>query len=150
MAEAALRAKVPKPLVQQVEVLSAGLSTFDGLPASEEAEFAAEKKGYDLTGHSSRQINEHLVETSDLILCMEPAQAQYLRDRFPGSAKRIHALRMFAGGVNEPIEDPYMKDLTAYIKTMALIDDELKRCRIKIWNMVRNQKENLRTLSDTQ
>jgi protein-tyrosine-phosphatase len=139
MAEAALRAKIPQSLIRSVDILSAGLSTFNGLPASEEAQLAAGRKGYDLTGHRSRQINAGLVESSHLILCMEPAQARYLQKRFPGSAERVHALRMFAGGIDEPIEDPYMQNIRVYIKTMSQIDTELKRCKTGIWKKVRNR-----------
>lgn len=149
MAEVALRAKVPQPLVRSVEIMSAGLSTFNGLPVTEDAEFAAEQKGYDLTGHRSRQISGSLVESSDLILCMEPAQARYLQERFPDSADRIHALRLFASGVDKPIEDPFMKGLLAYIKTLTEIDNELRRCRVKIWNMVRSQKADFPPISDS-
>lgn len=139
MAEAALRAKIPQSLIRSLDILSAGLSTFNGLPATEEAQLVAGRKGYDLTGHRSRQISADIVESSHLILCMEPAQARYLQERFPGSADRIYALLMFAGGRNEPIEDPYLKSLRVYIKTMNQIDSELKRCKTSIWNRVRNR-----------
>ncbi len=141
MAEATLKAKVPKTLYDDIEILSAGLSTFSGLAPSTEAELAAERKGYDLSLHQSQQLDETLVETSDLILCMEPAQTRYLKDRFPQSAGRIHTLRMFGGGVNEPIEDPWQQDIRVYFQTLDQIDAEINRIKSKIWNMVRKNRK---------
>jgi protein-tyrosine-phosphatase len=143
MAEAALKAKVPQTLYEDVEILSAGLSTFSGLAPSTEAELAAERKGYDLSLHQSQQLDETLVESSDLIFCMEPAQTQYLQDRFPQYAGRIHTLRMFGGGVNEPIEDPWQQNVRVYFQTLDQIDAEINRIKTKIWNLARKRKKEL-------
>ncbi len=142
MAEAALKAKIPKKLAGRVEILSGGLNALPGSAAAVEAELAARRKGLDLSRHRSQQIDEVLLEQCDLVLCMEPGQTDYLRDRFPQIAGRIQTFSMFCSGKNEPVDDPYHQDIQVYFKTMARIDLELNRCKTAIWDRVRQKLSN--------
>lgn len=136
MAAAALKTMVPKTLANKVVIASAGLNALPGAAASVEAELAARRMGYDMSGHRANPVDEVLLEQSDLILCMEPRQTDYLRERMPLLAGRIHTLQAFCSGKNEPVDDPWRKDLQTYFGTMEQIDALLKRCKKKIWARV--------------
>lgn len=141
MAEAVLKAKIPQRLAGDLEVLSAGLNTFTGLSASVEAELATRMKGYDLSDHRSQQASEAIIETSDLILCMEPSQTRYLHEKYPHLVSRIHTFRAFCSSENEPIIDPYKQDVQIYIKTLGKIIAEINKGKTKIWTLVRAWKK---------
>ncbi len=139
MAEVSLRDKVPRTLREKVEILSAGMNTFSDLAPTVEAELAARLKGYDLSGHRSRKATVALLETCDLILCMEPDQTEVLRFRHPMLAARIHTLKGFKSGVEEAVPDPFQKDIYEYQRILDMIDVQLIRIKTTIWNGVRDR-----------
>lgn len=141
MAEAVLRAKVPKSLARDIEVVSAGLNTFSGLSASVEAELACRLKGFDLAGHRSQQASEVLLDTCHLVLCMEPSQTRYLHEKYPQMISKIHTFRQFSSDEDEPIEDPYNQDVQVYIKTLNKLIAEINKCKTRLWDIVRDWKK---------
>ena len=88
------------------------------------------QKGFDITNHRSRMVDKHLLDQSDLVLCMEQGHVEALKVEFPAHADRIFLLSEMIGqrfGVN----DPYGGTLTMY-QQMAneltmLIDGGLDR-----------------------
>ncbi|HPQ40950.1 MAG TPA: low molecular weight protein arginine phosphatase [bacterium] len=141
MAEAVLREKIPQRLQGDIEVLSAGLNTFSGLSASVEAELATRMKGYDLSRHRSQQASEALIETSDLILCMEPGQTRHLREKYPHLVPRIHTFRAFCSGEEDAVPDPFQQDVDVYIRTLNRIVAEINKGKTRIWDRVRAWKK---------
>ncbi len=139
MAEASLRDKVPRTLREKVEILSAGMNTFSDLAPTVEAELAARLKGYDLSRHRSRKATVALLETCDLILCMEPDQTEVLRYRHPALADRIYTFKGFKSKVEEAVPDPFQKDIYEYQRILDMIDIELIRMKTAIWNRVRER-----------
>jgi len=139
MAEASLRAKIPKSLNSKIEVVSAGVNGFNGLAPTVEAELASRLKGYDLSRHRSRQATSVFLETCRLILCMEPYQTDKLRQRNPEFADRIFTLKGFKGGTEAEIPDPFQKDVFEYQRILEMIDVEIIRIKASIWKMVRTK-----------
>ena len=125
MAEVVLRATIPENLVDDVEIVSAGLKASTGQPATEKAELVCRMKGYDLSGHRSQQVTEVLLNTSDLIFCMEPGQMQHIREKYPHLDSRVHTLRGFSEGLEKMIEDPFKQEIKKYIKTLDMIIEEI-------------------------
>ena len=103
--------------VTDVEVVSAGTSAADGLPASEHAIAAATELGADISGHRSRQVSHELLDRADAIFCMTDGHAEIVSALAP--AEKIFTL---PGGV----PDPYGGDLNAYRACAAAILDKLR------------------------
>lgn len=79
------------------EVLSAGVSTFDGLPASDEAVEAMREKGIDALGaHRSRYLSQALVDAADLIVVMTRSHRRMILDRFPRAKERVVLLNEYS------------------------------------------------------
>jgi len=93
-------------------VLSAGLSAAEGMPASAHMLAVAPEYGADLGPHRSRQLTPELLEQADYIVCLSASHAKHLvsylsLDRAQRSGEK---LRVLAGG----IPDPYGGNLEAY------------------------------------
>ncbi len=89
---------------------SAGTSTYDGMPASENSVLAAAEIGLDLNGHLSRQIDHDLVRRADKIYCLGDSHRRAILAEMPEVADRVHLLR--ADG--HDIADPYGGELQHY------------------------------------
>ena len=139
MAEAALRAKVPKDLKPHIEINSAGISTLSGLAPTVEAELSGRLKNFNLSAHRSKPLTEVTLDESDLVLCMEANHVRVLQIRMPKLASRIHLLTGFSNGDGHEVDDPFGKDIHFYKKTMDDIDRELDRVQDHIWMLARQK-----------
>lgn len=71
IAEGILRDELQRRLGDDApEVISAGVSGWDGSPATPEAVVAANERGTDISGHVARRLSRRDVDRADLILCM--------------------------------------------------------------------------------
>ena len=115
----------------QVEVLSAGLYTHDGIPATAEAIEAMHKEGIDLSAHKARVISDNLVKQSDLILTMTETHCSHLRNKYPEQRALIFTLSEYAGIGIQDIDDPYGLGGQAYRKIVqqmkVLLEDVADR-----------------------
>jgi protein-tyrosine-phosphatase len=100
------------------QVLSAGIHTRDGLPASKEAIEVLAEEHINLNGHRSLQITETIVNDADIILTMSTAHRDFLKHHFPQRADITFDLKFFAGEKPGDIEDPYGLGLEAYRKSL--------------------------------
>ncbi len=99
---------------EEYEILSAGLSTIDGLTATSEAVTTMADEGIDLTYHKSRQLDTDLILNADYIFTMTGAQRDYLQDKFSDKIPVIHTINEFAGEGDKDIIDPLGRGLKAY------------------------------------
>lgn len=92
----------------QVNCNSCGVSTIDGLGASENAILALkELYSIDLTPHASQLITHDLVEKADVIFTMSRRHADVICEFFPEGRDKVICA--------EPqISDPYMQSLEVY------------------------------------
>lgn len=97
-----------------IEVLSAGLRTVDGLPASPQAIEAMATEGLDISKHQSRQLQPELILSADYVLAMTAAQRDYLQDKYPDKTPSIYTISEFAGKGNQDIADPFGQGPAAY------------------------------------
>jgi protein-tyrosine-phosphatase len=71
IAEGILRDELHRRLGEDApEVISAGVSGWDGSPATPEAVEAAAERGSDISGHVARRLVRRDIDRADLILCM--------------------------------------------------------------------------------
>jgi protein-tyrosine-phosphatase len=104
----------PEPL-RSLKVVSAGVASRVGEPASPHSITALRKVGVDLTGHVSRPITQQLLDDSLLVLCMTESQRDMIELTADPVPARLHLFRDFAGESGDrEIPDPYGMPLAAY------------------------------------
>ena len=108
-------------------VASAGTHAVAGNPATEFAILASREKGVDIAGHSARLLDNRLVSSSDVILCMEPSHAEWVLSLDSSVCERVYNLADFSGAKQvERIEDPYGCSLREYRDCFRIINDCLQ------------------------
>ncbi len=124
MAEVMLAAALPS-----CEVSSAGLGALVGDPAHPTSIELMSKRGLDLRGHIARQLDESIVNGSDMVLTMEKAHTDYITSQWPQARGRV-----FRWGHWEAfdIPDPYRRGEQAFEDALALIDTGLKQWADKL------------------
>jgi len=104
----------PEPL-RSLKVLSAGVASRTGQPASPNAVTALKKVGIDLMGHVSRPVTQELLDRSLLVLCMTESHRDMIELTAEPVPPRVHLFREFTGTKeNMEIPDPYGLHLSAY------------------------------------
>jgi protein-tyrosine-phosphatase len=104
----------PEPL-RSLKVVSAGVASRIGEPASPNAVTAMKKVGVDLSGHVSRPVTQDLLDHSLLVLCMTETQRDLIELTAEPAPPRLHLFREFiAEGGDREIPDPYGLHLSAY------------------------------------
>jgi RpiB/LacA/LacB family sugar-phosphate isomerase len=116
----------------EYEILSAGLSTIKGLPASPEAVETMAGTGIDLSLHQSRQVDDNLILTADYVLTMTTIQRDYLQDKYPDKISSIYTIAEFAGESNIDIVDPFNQGLEAYHTCARQLEQLLSRVADKL------------------
>lgn len=113
----------------RVEVRSAGVSAWDGAPASDTARMVARRHGLDLEGHRSRRLSAEALAEQDLILLMNPADRPRVQALDPEGGSEIFALADFAqpAPTGEAIPDPFGDSAEAYEACLARIEGHLER-----------------------
>jgi protein-tyrosine-phosphatase len=122
MAEGLLRLRLarcePAP---RLAVASAGTWAQADRPATENAIRTLAERGYDLTGHRSREVTAQALVEADLVLVMTADHQAALEAEFP--AARGKTLRMSElGGGGWDVADPVGEPLAAYRATAEELD----------------------------
>ena len=84
-------------------LLSAGVATYGGSPATPESLEAGAELGADLRGHRSRPVNPQLLAAADDVIAMTRGHADALAYRFPGVGPAARLLCAAGGDVDDPI-----------------------------------------------
>jgi len=111
---------------EALEVSSAGTHAVDGNPAAEFAILAAREKKIDIANHRARLLDSVLIKGNDMILCMEPAHAEWVLSFDSSASEKVYNLADFAGAGSSlrQIADPYGCSLREY----RLCFDALDKC----------------------
>ena len=127
LAEALARREAIDRGLTEVEVASAGTSTWDGAPASDGALLVALERNLDLSGHRAQQLTRELIESHDVILAMGPHHLE--RAEALGGEGKSYLLSAYAGGTRTgmPISDPFGGDLEQYRDTLGELQREIRR-----------------------
>lgn len=123
MAETLLREQIRQKLGSEdtVRVLSAGVAAGSGSGASPQAVEVMGGRGLDLTGHSSRPLDDAVMNVADLILTMTRGHRDAILAAWPTMADRVHTLRRDGGDITDPVGMP----VEVYQKCSDQIDQEL-------------------------
>lgn len=115
-----------------IEVLSAGLFTNDGLSASPEAIEAMLLEDIDITAHKSQQVKDELIDTADLIVTMTENHRNFLLERYPEQTDKIFTLAEYSEEQGEDVLDPYGRGIETYIESSRQIKKLLENVVTKI------------------
>jgi protein-tyrosine phosphatase len=125
MAEALLREHLCKKLGSEdaVRVISAGVAAGLGMGASPQAIEVMGDRGLDLTGHSSRPLDESVIRVADLVLTMTEGHRAAILAAWPEMQDRVFLLRRDGGDITDPVGMP----LEVYERCAQQIDEELAK-----------------------
>ena len=102
-----------KSLVNDVEVVSAGMSADNGQKAAENAIKVCEFNNLDLNNHKAQNIHDLKIEDDDLILTLTCDIRDSLRKEYPNI--EIYTIKEYAGEKEYlDIKDPFGGDLLIY------------------------------------
>lgn len=108
MAQGLLKHLLAKKGRLDVQVLSAGVSTFGGLGATPETIEVMKKEGVDVSGHIGQPITPELIRNADIIFCMEDLHRDALVSKVAEAESKIHLLKTFEA--KQPPADPNIFD----------------------------------------
>jgi len=88
------------------KVGSAGTWAVDGLLAHPAAIAVAAKIGLELGRHRTREVTKKLIDTADVVVCMQPGQKESLEAEFPTIRGRVVLLGSLGNLPGNEIPDP--------------------------------------------
>ncbi len=113
-----------------ISVSSCGTWAEKNIPAAKFSQQVCADHGLDISAHRSQPISSHLMNASDLVLCMAEQHKLDIRLVFPHFAEKIFTLKEFAATppiASASISDPYGKRISEYEKTYDIIGAEIQR-----------------------
>jgi len=133
MAEGLLK-KLAKDNQLSLEVRSAGIAAFPGVPVTPEAVQACREKSVDISAHLSQPLSKALVMESDLILTMTGKHKEMIVKKMPASEPKVALLSEFAGVGAQDVEDPVGQPIDAYRGVLGQLEGYLQKALDKIRN----------------
>ncbi|TWT49150.1 Low molecular weight protein-tyrosine-phosphatase YwlE [Rubripirellula amarantea] len=123
MAEMLMREQLTKKLgcEDSVRVISAGVAAGAGSGASPQSVEVMGRRGLDLTGHSSRPLDESVMNVADLVLTMTRGHRAAILAAWPNMHDRVFTLRRDGGDISDPVGLP----VETYEACAEQIDREL-------------------------
>jgi protein-tyrosine-phosphatase len=116
----------------EIEVRSAGLHKFKGMPVSPHALTVLAEYGIQFQ-HEPQAISPELIEWSDLVLTMTKFHKYIVLTRFPEIINKTFTLKEFVGEVHAfDISDPVGKSVSRYRECAQEIDQVLNRLQQKL------------------
>ena len=120
-----------KTMVRDIEVYSAGFSTFSGEDASNKAIIICSRHDIALASHKTTYINDINVNEMDLVLTATAVHRDKLKEYYPNS--NAYTIKEYAGGYdNLDIKDPIGGDYDAYDCCFLEIKEALEKIAEKL------------------
>lgn len=117
LAEMILKKILKEKKIDFVEVKSAGVSTFNGFPASFYAKESAKSYGVDLSNHVSRYLSYEVLKKADLVLAMSEEHLDQIRKIDKNSVEKTYLFKSFPEKTHkktDSVKDPMGKELKDY------------------------------------
>ncbi|GHC08375.1 low molecular weight protein arginine phosphatase [Cerasicoccus arenae] len=104
----------PPPL-DRLKVVSAGISAYDGDPASVNSVRALKSVGLNLSDHKSQQISQELLDKAFAIFCMTQTHRTLIEVHFDHVPRHLYLFReLMSGDAGIEIPDPFGRELREY------------------------------------
>lgn len=129
MAEAVLKHTLTTAGKTSRFVSSAGLGALIDHEADPVACRLMVEKGLDISAHRARQLTDDMIHKADLILVMEAWQKSAIEARTPSAKGKIFRLGEWE---KIDISDPYRKDSSEFIRSLALIEQSVAQWATKL------------------
>jgi protein-tyrosine phosphatase len=106
-----------------------GIQGLEDEPASAAARQVCAEHGVDISAHRSRPVTGEDMQRADLILCMEPGHAKYMKTFYPWHRDRVFLMGAWPGkatrksGVRDPIGAP----VGVYRTTFGILEAHVRR-----------------------
>ena len=100
---------------------SAGTWAVPGSTASTFSQQMAARRGLSLAQHRARLVDEAMLATAEVVLCMARSHREALHIEFPQHASRIHLWTALAGPGYD-VADPYGGPLAGYVEMAAELE----------------------------
>lgn len=127
-----------------IRIGSAGISAFDGQPASGHSVQVMHAEGIDLSNHHSRMLTPDIVDSASHIFGMTRSHRDAVQMMFPHSREKVFVLREFLVGPDADfdldVSDPIGGSLDEYELTRNLIKEALDSV-LKFVNQTANDPE---------
>lgn len=134
MAQGLLRDLLERKERTDVQVLSAGTNTLNGIGPTLETVEVMWDQGVDVSHHVGQQLTPELIRHADIIFCMEDFHRQQVLEAAPEAAPKTHLLKTFRNPVKIP--DPNIPDPIGCAKKvyeMALLTIKEAVQRVGAW-----------------
>lgn len=131
MAEGLLK-KMAQDQQLPVEVQSAGLAAFAGVPPAPEAVEACREKGVDISSHQTQPLSKTLVMESDLILTMTGKHKDMILKKMPALQDKVSLFSEFGESGTEDIDDPVNQPVEVYRKVLTQMEGYLQKAAGKL------------------
>lgn len=131
MAEGILK-KIAKEKGLDIDSKSAGIFASVGHGANKNAILSVRDIGIDIEHHTSQNVTDDLIDTSDLILTMTRGHKDLLISRYPKINYKVFLLNEYAFGEEIDIKDPYGGNKLEYDNSR----DEILRAIKKIYKHI--------------
>jgi protein-tyrosine-phosphatase len=142
MAEGILKKKLDDAGHKDVHVLSAGIGTLDGYPATPTGVDTARKHGIDISEHHSRRLTGKLFKEVDLVFALADNHYEFMRS-FPGADKKLFMMKGFPlqelADKEHSVDDPLGGTLEEYEATFVEIEREIERALPEILRRIDHQ-----------
>ena len=136
LAEGIAKSIFPRSLNEDFEILSAGSSAIEGLPASPLAVQVADEHGIDLSQHKTRLLSRSLVKQADLIVTMSAKHKQTVGILEPSALAYTHLLTEFCENAHGDVPDPVGGDLHVYGRTFEIIEKCLDSMKDRLQKLI--------------
>ena len=137
LAEAIARQLAADRGLHDVTVASAGISAWEGAPASDGSLLVAMERGLDLSAHRARLLDRAMVDDAELILCMGP-QHRDAAVATGGEGKAFLLTEWASRGEDaRGVSDPYGGDLAGYRRAA----DDIAAALEKVFDRVVAERE---------
>ncbi len=118
--------------LHNVEAVSCGINTRDGVSANESAIKAAAAMDIDLQSHRTTRVQSLTINQGDLLIAMELSQAEYLKSKFKNNSCTI--LGLWCKPVTPHIQDPYGAPEAYFHRCFCCIENSVYEIAKKIKN----------------
>lgn len=111
--------------LDQIEIVSAGVSALGGDAASRNSVKALKKVGLDIEDHRSQPFTYALMDRSDLILVMTDSHREMIQRSFPEDNTPILLFREKVAKGSKEVPDPFGGHLDLYVETRDSLADAI-------------------------
>jgi protein-tyrosine phosphatase len=113
-----------------IDTRSAGTCVVAGGRATEKAMQVMRVKGLDISFHVSKRVDGVLVDWADLILVMQGAHMEHIKNCFPHSVEKVKLLTHFVGEEGE-VPDPLLENTNIAYRECANLLESLTSAMIE-------------------